>query len=94
MKLIPASELPKDNKKSIKLENSINRFLDSTMAKAIHKANDQGKKYVVVTVPTFAYDDLPSFYNIVKAKLLEFGYVAKESHDGAGIYSTLEVKWT
>jgi len=93
MKLIPASELPKPENSS-KMDKAVNRFLDSTVAEAIHKANKQGKKYVNVTVPTFAYDDLPSFYNIVKAKLLEFGYVANESHDGAGMYSTLEVKWT
>jgi hypothetical protein len=69
-------------------------FLNGKLKDAINEAIINDGTSANVEVPSEAYgQNGKEFYTICIAELTKLGYEAKQSHDGGGMYSTLQVSW-
>lgn len=95
MKLIHAKDLPrKPPVPKFTLEEKVDRFINDELASGIVDAAQSGQNRFVTRWQNWMnYETKTAMLTAFNNKFNPFGYTVSFSHDGAGIYETIVVKW-
>jgi hypothetical protein len=80
--------------KKIRVESLVEKFLNIHVCNEILYANKEGNKSTCVKIPGEFYGlDYRMYIDLCVTKLVGLGYSAEDTHDGAGMYNVLYIRW-